>query len=309
MARAATPEAVAVIPAFNEDKYIASVVLKVRRHVDRVAVVDDGSSDLTGALARQAGATLLTHPANQGKGAAIRTGLGWALAAGATAVVLLDGDGQHRPDAITSLTAPVLAGQADVVVGSRFIGRDGRRRIPGWRVLGQRALNAATTVGSGQRLTDSQSGFRALSRRAALVLRDELRSDGFAVESEMQLLAREYGLRTLETAIVVDYDVPLKRNPVAHALEVLNGFLRLAGQARPLLFFSVPGLVALLPGLLLGLAVVSSYDQTGQFAVGHGLLTVLLVLAGLLALFSGVLLHTMRALFLDFSQRHHPPRE
>jgi glycosyltransferase involved in cell wall biosynthesis len=236
-------------------------------------------------------------------------GLGWALAAGATAVVLLDGDGQHRPDAITSLTAPVLAGEADVVVGSRFIGRDGRRRIPGWRVLGQRALNAATTVGSGQRLTDSQSGFRALSRRAALVLRDELRSDGFAVESEMQLLAREYGLRTLETPIVVDYDVPLKRNPVAHALEVLNGFLRLAGQARPLLFFSVPGLVALLPGLLLGLAVVSSYDQTGQFAVGHGLLTVLLVLAGLLALFSGVLLHTMRALFLDFSQRHHPPRE
>src|SRR5262245_16612710 len=98
---AAPPRVVAVIPAFNEDKYIASVVLKARRQVDEVLVVDDGSSDQTRALASEAGATVLTHAINQGKGAAIRSGLRWALEAQAEAAVLLDGDGQHRPDDIS----------------------------------------------------------------------------------------------------------------------------------------------------------------------------------------------------------------
>ena len=298
----AAPRVVAVVPAFNEDKYIASVVLKVRSHVDRVLVVDDGSRDLTASLAAEAGAAVVRHAANRGKGAAVRTGLRWVIDAGAEAVVLLDGDGQHRPEHIEQLVAPVLAGQADLVVGSRFIGRDARRNIPGWRVLGQRALNAATTLGSGRRLTDSQSGFRALSRRAARLMRDGLRSDGFSVESEMQLLAREHGLVTVEAPIVVDYDVPLKRNPVAHGLAVLDGLLRLVGQTRPLLVLSGPGLVVLLLGLLLGLVVVETYDATRQLAIGYGMLTVLLTVVGLLALFVGITLHTLRAYFVDLAQ-------
>src|SRR5438552_11421153 len=91
---------VAIIPAYNEDKYIASLVLKARRQVDVVVVVDDGSSDETAALAREAGAVVILHEGNQGKGVALRSGLTWAVEHGAEAVVLLDGDGQHRPDEI-----------------------------------------------------------------------------------------------------------------------------------------------------------------------------------------------------------------
>ncbi len=299
----APPRVVAVIPAYNEEKYIASLVLKVRRHADRVLVVDDGSRDLTGLLAVEAGATVVTHPANQGKGAAIRTGLREALELGGQAVVLLDGDGQHRAEHVGAIVAPVLAGEADMVVGSRFIGRDARRNVPGWRVFGQFALNVATRICSGVGLTDSQSGFRALSRDAALLMSERLSSRGFSVESEMQFIAPEHGLRVVETPIAVDYDVPLKRNPVSHGLSVLNGLLRLVAQARPLLFISAPGLVLLMSGLLLGLAVMDIYNTTLQFAIGYALLTVLLVETGLLGLFVGIMLHTMRAFFLETGRR------
>ncbi|MGH2355099.1 MAG: glycosyltransferase family 2 protein [Chloroflexota bacterium] len=294
---------VAVIPAFNEDKYIASVVLKVRRYVDQVLVVDDGSSDLTKVLASAAGAEVLAHDVNQGKGAAVRTGLRRAMEVGADVVVLLDGDGQHRPDDIERLIAPVLAGEADMVVGSRFIGQDARQNIPVWRVFGQRALNAATTVSSGHGLTDSQSGFRALSRRATGLVCSDLKSDGFTVESELQFLAQEHGLRTVEAPIVVDYHVPLKRNPVTHAIQVLNGILKLVSQARPLLFISLPGLLLLVLGILLGLLVVSIYNEIGELAVGYSMLTVLLVVVGMLALFVGITLHTIRAFFLELERR------
>jgi glycosyltransferase involved in cell wall biosynthesis len=294
---------VAVIPAYNEDTYISGVVLKARRYVDHVVVVDDGSNDLTGVLAEEAGATVITHEPNQGKGAAVRTGLLWARQAGAEATVLLDGDGQHNPHDIVRLVEPVLSGDADVVVGSRFIGQDARKNIPRWRQAGQHTLNAATALSAGHGLTDSQSGFRAFSRRAVEVLCTELTSDGFAVESEMQFLAREHNLRTMETPIVVDYDVALKRNPVVHGVEVLNGILRLVGQARPLLFISVPGLVMLALGVLLGLVVVDIYGRSGELAIGYCLLTVLLLIVGVLSLFSGIILHTIRAYFLQQSRR------
>jgi glycosyltransferase involved in cell wall biosynthesis len=294
---------VAIIPAYNEDKYIAGVVLKARRYVDHVLVVDDGSSDLTGVLAEEVGATVITQNPNQGKGAAVLTGLLWARQAGAEAAVLLDGDGQHNPHDIVRLVQPVLDQEADIVVGSRFIGQEARKNVPRWRQAGQHTLNAATSLGSGYGLTDSQSGYRAFSRRAVEVLCSGLTSKGFTVESEMQFLAREHALRTVEAPIVVDYDVALKRNPVLHGMEVLNGILKLVGQARPLLFISVPGLIMMTLGVTLGLIVVDTYGRTGELAIGYSLLTVLLMIVGVLSLFSGITLHTIRAFFLQLSRR------
>src|SRR5437762_2258722 len=116
----------------------------------------------------------------------------------------------------------------------------------------------------------------------------------------MQFLARDHGLRTVEMPIVADYDVPLKRNPVLHGLEVLNGIIRLVSQARPLLFFGVPGMALLLVGVLLGyFKVVEVYSQTQELAVGFALLTAMLVLSGLLGLCVAIILHAMRAYFLE----------
>lgn len=113
-------EVVALIPAYNEERFIGSLVLAVRSFVDYVVVVDDGSTDRTAAIARAAGAVVVQHPLNQGKAEAVNTGFSHLRQLGPQAVVMLDGDGQHRVDDIPAVLAPVLAGEADVVVGSRF---------------------------------------------------------------------------------------------------------------------------------------------------------------------------------------------
>jgi hypothetical protein len=212
-------------------------------------------------------------------------------------LILIDGDSQHDPADVEQVAAPVLQGGADMAVGSRFVGIESA--IPRWRIVGQHALTLATNLGSGLALTDSQSGFRAFSRRALEVMR--FRSVGFSVESEMQFEAKSLGLAVVEVPIHVHYELPVKRNPVGQALNVLDGVLRLIAQHRPLLFFSVPGLLALLMGLALGAYVVQVYQTTLTLAIGYALITVLLCVAGMLAGFVGVVLHSVGAMFRQYA--------
>lgn len=289
---------IAVIPAHNEDRFIGSVVLKTRRYVDRVLVVDDGSTDHTAQVADDAGATVIRHDQNRGKAEAINTGLRRARELAADVVILIDADGQHNPAEIPLLLAPVEAEQADVVVGSRFLGK--RSAIPRWRVWGQHVLTAATNVASGVALTDSQSGFRALSRKAvnALSFRPE---GGFSIESEMQFLVQQHRLVVDEVPVQMSYAEGPKRNPFRHGFQVLNGILALVSQHRPLFFFGIPGLVLLVLGLLLGAAVVNIYNAHQSLAIGYALVSVLLDLVGLQTLFTGIILHSIRA-FLASTQ-------
>ncbi len=289
---------IVIIPAYNEERFIGSVVLKARQHADAVIVVDDGSTDDTAAVAEAAGAVVVRHQQNRGKGAALNTAFREARAMGAGVVVTVDGDGQHRCDEIGTLIEPVLNGEADMAVGSRFL--DVRSEIPAWRVFGQHSLTVATNLGSGFSLTDSQSGFRAFSPRAVRTL--AFNSAGFSVESEMQFLAREHGLRVVEIPITCSYEDPPKRNPVAHGLQVLNGMIRLVGQHRPLLFFGVPGLAGLLFGLLWGLLVVDIYSRTQVLAFGYSLIAVLFTLAGVLTMLTGIILHSIRGLLVELKE-------
>lgn len=290
---------VALIAAFNEDRFIGSVVLKTRRFVDHVIVVDDGSTDATAQIAADAGASVIKHETNQGKAQAINTGLERARQMDASLVVLIDGDGQHDPGAIPALIAPVEAHQADIVVGSRFLGV--RSRIPRWRIVGQHALTVATNVASGVQLTDSQSGFRALSRAALdkLKFRPE---GGFSIESEMQFLVQQHQLTVREVPVTMTYVDPAKRNPVTHGMQVLNGIIALVSQHRPLFFFGVPGLIILLMGLGLGAVVVDRYNQYQNLAVGYALISILLDLIGIQTLFTGIILHSIRAFLADNGQ-------
>jgi glycosyltransferase involved in cell wall biosynthesis len=281
----------ALIPAFNEDRFIASVVLKARRYVDEVIVVDDGSSDETAALAESCGARVLRQPANLGKAAAINAGFELARERSAAAVVLLDGDGQHNPSDIPSLLKPILDGQADIVVGSRFMGVESN--TPGWRIFGQRALTVATNFASGVVLSDSQNGFRALSQHA--LNRFNFKTRGFSVESEMQFLIKNHELTVREVPIAVNYDEKPKRNPVTHGLQVINGILRMIGQHRPLFFFGVPGTLMLFLGVILGFGVVDSYGKYDKLALGTALIAVSLVIIGIFTMFTGIILHTIRA--------------
>src|SRR5690348_6619366 len=170
-----------VIPAFNEGPVIGKVVMAVRALCHNVVVVDDCSGDGTGAQALEAGATVLRHPINLGQGAALQTGIRYALLRGAGYIVTFDADGQHRPEDIRVLLDTQVKTGADVVLGSRFLGH--AENIPRLRRMLLQVAVIYTRITSGVKLTDAHNGLRLLTRRAAERIR--ISQDRMAHASEM----------------------------------------------------------------------------------------------------------------------------
>jgi glycosyltransferase involved in cell wall biosynthesis len=282
------------IPCFNEEVAIGSVVLKAKRHAAEVLVVDDGSSDKTVEVARLAGATVLKHDKNGGKGKAYQTLWEHARKGGFDALAVLDGDGQHDADEIPLLLAQLAAG-SDLVIGARW---GERTQMPLWRKAGKRVLDYATAAGSegkggtGPKVTDSQSGFRAFDRKALDAIAPK--AGGFSIESQMLMDAHEAGLAIGEVPIHCRYDVDGSTEaPLKHATKVLNDILVAIGVRHPLLYLALPGTLAILVGGLLGAWVVWVYKRTHEFAIGTALVTVLLVVVGVLGVFAGLVFNVL----------------
>ena len=286
------PKIIAAIPCFNEERCIGSVVLKTKKFVSSVIVIDDGSTDATAEVAEAAGASVHQHDRNRGYGAAIRSALEKGKQLGADVLVIVDGDGQHDPKDIPKLVKPLIDGEADVVIGSRFLGSG--KKPPFYRRVGQRVLTTVTNVGSGQKVSDSQSGFRAYSAKALNAL--NLAEDGMSVSSEMQFAIGKSGLKVKEVPIDVTYEGQAKRSPVEHGIGVLSRVLVLFSLRQPLLLFGLPGLALLIGGLVLGARVLAIYGNTRELAIGNGMITILLCLAGLLSLFTALMLQAMKEL-------------
>jgi glycosyltransferase involved in cell wall biosynthesis len=281
-----------VIPAHNEERFIGSLVIQTLQFTERVIVVDDGSEDHTAAVARAAGADVIIHDRNQGKGVAMENGLAYALSLNVDAIVVMDGDGQHRPQEIPDLVHPILEGKADMVIGSRF--REVKSEIPWWRQIGQHALTMATNTASRVHSTDSQSGFRAFSRSAVESM--DLRSTGFSVESELQFLAGEKQWRVVEAPISVVYKEKAKRNPIQQGLQVLNGIMKLVSESRPLFFFGGSGVIVTLLGVFWWGLIVDIYAHSGVLAIGYASLATLMIILGVLSLFQGITLQTLKGI-------------
>ncbi len=219
---------IVVVPAYNEGATIEAVVRELRAEGVRVVVVDDGSKDDTGAVARSAGAEVLRHAINRGQGAAIQTGIAHALRRAADVVVTFDADGQHDAKDIHGLAAPVLAAQCDVALGSRFL--DGRSDVPPARRVVLMLGVLFTRLISRVRLTDTHNGLRAFSRRAAREL--TISMDGMAHASEIIDQIRTHGWRYREVPVAVRYTPyslgkgQRSSNAVRIALEMLAEKLR-----------------------------------------------------------------------------------
>lgn len=195
---------VAVIPAYNEASRILGTVSAVRPYVDRIVVIDDGSTDSTAVTAGTGDVVFLRHALNRGQGAALRTGTEAALHLGADIIVHVDADGQHNPEFIPSLIAPIKDGDADIVFGSRFLGAAPKGMPMMRRVL----LTSATwfnalVMGIPRRVTDPQSGMRAMTRQAATRL--DFRQDRMAHCSEILRLATRSDLRWKEVPVEIRY--------------------------------------------------------------------------------------------------------
>ncbi|MDH5690862.1 MAG: glycosyltransferase family 2 protein, partial [Candidatus Bathyarchaeota archaeon] len=156
---------VAIIPAYNEEGSIAKVVLGARRYVDQVVVCDDGSNDMTFMIARAIGARVVRHSERLGKGEALRTLSKEVMELSPEIIVALDADGQHDPDEIHKLVKPIETGESDVVVGSRYV-EGAKMAAPFYRRFGLRLINFLYRKVAGVQTKDTQSGFRAYSRKA-----------------------------------------------------------------------------------------------------------------------------------------------
>lgn len=277
------------MPAYNEAKYIGSIILQAKQYADEVVVVDDGSSDRTADIARLAGATVVRHEHNEGYGCTIRELLDEARQRNADILVVLDADSQHNPDEIPRLIEGVTGG-ADIVIGSREMQKN---KIAGYRRLGQKVLSRLTGIASGKRLTDTESGFRAYSRRAITTL--ELKETGMSVSSEIISEGVSKGLEIGEVPISVAYTGDGSTlNPVRHGLGVFNRIMVMISERRPLLFFSLFGSIFLVIGLAAGIIVVRTYYfGANVFATGIALISILFITIGMLTVFTGIMLNVL----------------
>ena len=288
MAKAEKSVIIVGMPAYNEEKYIGSVVLQARQFADEVVVVDDGSSDNTAQIARLAGATVVQHKENSGYGATVQTVLAEAKKRDPEVLVLLDADGQHNPEEITSLVNAISAG-SDVAIGSRKIKNE---NIPAYRRFGQNVISFFTRVLSRSTLSDTESGFRAFSRKAISVL--EPKERGMAISAETISEATAKGLKITEVPISAIYTGDGSTlNPLKHGVSVLNRVIVMISERRPLLFFGTAGGISIILGIAAGVMVLRAFFTINELAVGTAMVAILLITVGVLFIFAGVILNVL----------------
>jgi glycosyltransferase involved in cell wall biosynthesis len=217
MVNTVQPKTIAAIPCLNEESFIQDIVIRSKKYVDEVIVIDDGSTDNTSQAALEAGAQVIQHEVKQGAGAATRTGFLAAQTGNADVLVTLDGDGQHNPDDIQSLITPVIDEDVDLVIGSRFIGA--KSSIRRYRKFGIDVITWLCNVGSKVKITDSQCCFRAHSKR--LLDKIDITENGFGFSIEVIIKARKMGLTIAEVPISCIYHSQgSSMNPITHGLGV-----------------------------------------------------------------------------------------
>ncbi|MFH0769209.1 MAG: glycosyltransferase family 2 protein [Chloroflexota bacterium] len=282
------PKIIIGMPAYNEEKYIGSVILQAKQFGDEVIVVDDGSIDRTAKVARLAGATVIQHAKNEGYGSAIQGILSEAKKRGSDILVILDADSQHNPDEIPSLIKPLSEG-FDIVIGSRKIQSDD---IPAYRHAGQKVLSYLTNILSEKKLSDTESGFRAYSRKAINTL--ELKEKGMAISAETVSAASAKGLKVTEVPISAIYTKDGSTlNPIKHGLGVLNRVMVMISERKPLLFFGLFGSIFIALGVVFGVMVANTVFEMQVLQTGTALVSMLLITIGMLSIFTGVILDVL----------------
>ena len=284
------------IPAFNEEGAIGKLVKKTLSYVDSVVVCDDGSSDNTTKEAEDSGAHVIVHNENRGKGSALKSLFEHARHSSADIIVTIDGDGQFLPEEIKKLTKPIIENISDVVVGYRF---DDDTEMPSYRKIGNKILDHATNIVSSIPIRDTQSGFRAYSKKAIELI--EFSNDGFTADSEILINASKHDLRISEEKITVIYDTGRRtstKNPILHGSGVLGTLIEMILVKHPLKYLGIPGTIIIFCGIMLSFYTISIFNETQLLPIPFALVSVGTLLLGfLLLLVSGILFAINRSVF------------
>ena len=286
------------IPAYNEEKTIARVVLNSRRFSDVVVVCDDGSTDFTGEIAKRLGANVIRHERNLGYGAAIKTLFDRARDLGADVLVTLDGDQQHDTNEIPNVLKPIKEKKADIVIASRFVNGGKKSDMPFYRRIGAKVITRIVNSSAKNGVSDSQSGFRAYNRRALETL--DIFETGMGASVEILLEANTHDLKICEIPGSCKYHesniTTSSQHPVPQGVQVVTSIIRYVIERKPLVFLGIPGIACLLAGIAFGVWMLQIYSAAHQIITNIALASLAFVVIGFFMLSTSITLYAISRL-------------
>ena len=278
------------IPAYNEEKNIASIIVKLKKIVNTIIICDDGSTDTTAEIAKELGVVVISHSKNQGYGAAIKTIFLEAKNKQVDILITFDADGQHQIKDISKVIEPINSDNADVVIGSRFL--DNQTQIPTYRKIGVKAITQLTNAITGSSITDSQSGFRAYNK---LALEKIIPTEsGMGISTEILIKVKEEKLRITEVPIKISYEGNTStHNPVSHGTSVIFSTLKFIAIKHPLTFYGIPGIVLLGIGLIFSAWVIQIFSTQGEFIINIAIIGGGSIILGIILLVTASILFSI----------------
>jgi len=278
------------IPAFNEEKNIAAILVKLKKISQEIIVCDDGSNDLTAKIAEGLGAIVVRHEKNLGYGTAIRTIFLKAQEMKADVLITFDADGQHRIEDIEKILEPIKSNMADVVIGSRFLSNS--QDIPKYRKVGIKVITELTNITGGTKITDSQSGFRAYNKKILENIKPT--ESGMGVSTEILIKTQKAGFRITEVPITISYEGDTStHNPVSHGSSVILSTLKYVAIERPLIFYGIPGFIFLCIGLSFGIWAIQIFSEQGEIITNIALVGIGGVILGTILMLTATILYSI----------------
>jgi len=279
------------IPAFNEEKNIAVLIIQLKKIADKIIVCNDGSTDLTSKIAEELGATMINHKKNLGYGAAIRSIFLKSKDLGGDILVTFDADGQHRIEDINRVINPIINGESDLVIGSRFLD-ESAKEVPRYRKAGIKLITKITNATIKKQLTDSQSGFRAYSKKVLNELNPSELGMGISTEILIKASAKNFRISEVPIKIVYDGDTST-HNPISHGSSVLLSTIKFTSIEHPLKFYGIPSMIFFAIGLLFTSLSIEYYADIGRLNTNLTLIGAGSILIAVVLLLTGILLYSL----------------
>ena len=279
------------LPAFNEEKNIASIITQLKKKYKLIIVCDDGSSDLTAAISEEMGAVVVKHKKNLGYGGAIRSLFLKAKELDCDILVTFDSDGQHKISDIENVIKPIQNKEANIVIGSRFLGNV-EGTLPTYRKLGIKAITNLVNSNTGNKITDSQSGFRGYDKTT---LEKIIPSDsGMGVSTEILIKANKHNFKIIEIPITILYQEEISsQQTLAHGTSVILSTMKFISIEHPLKFYGIPGILFLAIGLFFIVWTIQEFTIGGSIITNISIIGIGSTILGSILTMTSILLYSV----------------